>query len=362
MSIKESKDEIKVLKDELKAGKYRKLYVFYGGEDYLKKDYILKIEKGILNENSKALNRIVVEGKFDAEKVADYCNTQPIFSEKKLVIVNASGIFKAKKKSEESSESKKTGSGRSKAGSKKKKTNDESLLDFFNTIPEHTCLIFYEEEVDKRLSLVKQIEKYGLLVNFSYQKPDVLAKWAVMEFKKRNKNIDNLLASKLIENCDQGMNEIYNEIEKVVTYVGDRSQILPQDIEAICVKSIKVKIFDLTDAISEKNSSLALKLLDDMVTLREPIQLILFMIARQFRNILQIKLLTSGGIDSSTAAKKLGMHPFVASQALKQGKRFSVDELKNALNKCLEMDVAIKSGKIKENIAAELLIAEISSN
>ena len=74
-------------------------------------------------------------------------------------------------------------------------------------------------------------------------------------------------------------------------------------------------MFDLTDAIAEKNSSKALKLLNDMVILKEPIPKILFMIARQFRQILQVKLLHREGLTTSEIASKLGMLPYIAGKS-----------------------------------------------
>lgn len=338
---------VKILKEDIKNNKYKRLYVFYGQEEYLKDYYLRSIEEAILNEQTKVLNKVVLEGKLDTLKLVDYCNTQPVFADKKIVIVKNSGIFRPKKNAGGST--------------KKKKPEDNMLVECMESIPEHTCLIFIEVSIDTRLKLVQTVAKNGLLVDFSYQKPEELAKWAVKVFKGSNKNIDIFLASQLVENCDQGMNEILNEINKVIMYVGDRQQILTGDIDAVCTKSIKSKIFDLTDAISEKKCEKALKLLDDMVVLREPLPIIFYMIARQFRQILQMKLLTNEGEHPGDASKKIGIPPFAASKVSKQAKNFSVDELRLVINKCLEMDIAIKNGKIKDRLAADLLVTEISS-
>jgi len=337
---------ISILKQEVKSKKFRKLYLFYGPEDYLKNHYLHCIEDSLVDDNLKMLNRIVLEGKVDVTEISDNCETMPVFSEKKVVIVKNSGMFKQKGKSE---------------GSKRgKNTQENELISCMESIPEYTCLIFYEEDVDKKLKAVKYVESHGLLVEFPYQKHDDLIRWVINHFKSNQKSIDPLLASQLIESCDQGMREIKNEIDKIIMYMGDRREATARDIESVCSRSIKGRIFDLTDAIAERNCAKALKVLNDMIILKEPLPLILFMITKQFRQILEMKLLVSEGMSSKEAASKMGLSPYVAGKVMKQIKGFSTDELKRAINQCMEMDVAIKNGRINDRIATELLIAEFS--
>ncbi|MCX7746739.1 MAG: DNA polymerase III subunit delta [Clostridia bacterium] len=335
------------LKDDIKNHKYRRLYLFYGPEEYLKKYYLESIEKELLREDLAALNRIVLEGKPDVRKVVEACETLPMFSEKKLVIIKNSGLLKAGKK----------------AGEEKGKNKGQSdeLLTYLQNIPDYTCLVFYEAEVDKRMKLVDTIKKNGLVVEFAYQKPVELVKWVTKVFKSHQKEIDQADASKLVENSEQGMTEILNEVNKLILYLGDRKRVAGEDIEKVCTKSIKGRIFDLTDAIAEKNRGKALKLLEDMVVLKEPIPKILFMITRQFRQVLEIKLLKESGMSGDKAASEMGITPYMAGKLIKQSGSFSVEKLKNAIHESLELDRAIKTGKIKDRIAAEILIVKYSS-
>jgi len=223
------------------------------------------------------------------------------------------------------------------------------------------CLVFYEEEIDKRLKLVEIIKKNGLVVEFAFQKPAELTKWVVKVFKAFNKDIDMMTASQLVDSSELGMNEILNEINKVVLFVGDRTRVTAKDIEEVCTRSIKGRIFDLTDAIAGKDGSRAIKLLDDMVILKEPIPKILYMITRQFRQILEMKLLMEKGLSVNEAASQMGITPYAAGKVLKQSKSFTVDTLKRAIEQSLELDIAVKTGMINDRIAVELLISEFST-
>lgn len=327
-----------ILKEDIKNKKLRNLYLFYGEEDYLKKYYCDSIEKIILENDVTGLNKIVFDGKTEAQKIIEACETMPVFIEKKFVVVKNSGLFKSQKES---------------SGNKNSK---DDFLDYLKSFPNYTCLVFIEESIDKRLKLVDAVKKAGLIADFPYRKPNELVKWAMKIIRSEKKEIDQDTAAYLIEISEQGMNEILNEINKLILFLGERTKVTVQDIDKVCTKSIKSRIFDLTDAISQRDEGLAIKLLKDLVSLKEPIPRILFMITRQLRHLLEMKTLMAEGHDLKDACTKIGIPPFLGSKVLKQAQSFSTEDLKNAVKEALELDVAIKTGRINDRIGTEMLI------
>mgnify|MGYP000507145873 CR=1 FL=1 len=334
---------VDILKKDLKNNEFKNIYLFYGQEEFLKKYYLDSIEKAILENDLSQLNKIVLEGKFEISKIEEACETLPVFSEKKLVLVKNSGLFKSGKN-----------------GVKKQSTKDE-LTTYLENVPSYTVLVFYEEEIDKRLKTVGTVKKNGLVVEFSYQKPMELVKWVTKALKSHKKEISVEDASYLVEVCEQGMTEILNEVNKLVMFVGDRPKVCAQDIKKVCTKSVKSRIFDLTDAVAEKNLDNALKLLNDMIILKEPIPKILFMITRQLRHVLEMKLLSREGMNVKDACAKIGITPYAGRKVFSQSKRFSVDKLKEGIKEAFELDLAIKTGRINDKIATELLINKLAN-
>ncbi|KNY25084.1 DNA polymerase III, delta subunit [Pseudobacteroides cellulosolvens ATCC 35603 = DSM 2933] len=333
-----------ILKEHIKSNKFKNLYLFYGHEEYLKKLYLESIENKIIGGNMRDMNKIVMEGKVDIGKLADNCETVPLFSERKLVLVKNSGIFKASKKSD----------------SEKTDGKKDNLAMLIQSVPSYTCLIFIEEEIDKRLKVIDIIKKNGLIVEFAFQKPPELVKWVIKLFRAKNKNISNELASVIVNNCDQGMVEIHNEVEKLILFLGNKETVSPQDVEKVCTKSIKSRIFDLTDAIAAKDRTKAYIILEEMVVLKEPMPKILYMIARQFNQLLSIKLLTQVGANINDAAAKIGVSPYIAGKIMKQSKEFELNLLKKVVEESLELDVAVKTGRINDRVAVEMLLAGIN--
>lgn len=333
------------LKKQIKEEKFQNLYLFYGAEEYLIKYYINAIQKLIVNEENSELNFISFEGKTDEDSIIANCDTLPIFSEKKLVVVRSSGLFKAKKK--ESS------------GTSSKKPTKDKFAGYLENVPSYTCLIFVETEIDKRMKLVNTIKKNGLVVEFDFQKPVDLVRWVTKVFSSYKKSIDHMAASYLVENSDYSMTELLNEIDKINNFVGDKTQIEITDVESVCIKSIKSRIFDLTDAVSSGNVSKALNLLNDMAALREPMQKVLFMIIRQIRMLYKIKYLKHNGMSEDAVKKQLGLTPYIAEKVMRISRNLDINILENAMNYSLELDEAIKTGKITDRVAVELLITSM---
>ncbi|EPR13168.1 DNA polymerase III subunit delta [Ruminiclostridium papyrosolvens] len=333
-----------ILKKELKESKLQNIYLFYGQEDYLIKYYMNAIANLIVDEETKDLNYVYLEGKKDTETLIANCETMPVFSEKKLVVARNSGFFKSKKGGSEGFD---------------KKSENNKLTDYIENMPPYTCLVFVEQEVDKRIKLVNTIKKKGLVVEFDYQKPADLVKWVVKVFKSHKKTIDTIAASYIVENSEYSMVELLNEIDKIVNFTGEKQHISIEDVQSVCTKTIKSRIFDLTDAVAEGNISKALMLLNDMASLKEPMQKIMYMIVRQIRMVYRMKLLKQQGMREDAAAKQMGLTPFVASKVLGLSRNMEIGILEKAMYYSLELDESIKTGKMADRTAIELLIASM---
>ena len=156
------------------------------------------------------------------------------------------------------------------------------------------------------------------------------------------------------------MENIRKELEKLVCYCLDKDVITSEDVETICVHQVQNHIFDMITAIAAGQQKQALQLYYDLLTLREPPMRILFLIARQFNMLLQVKELVRKGYSQKQIAEKVGLQGFVAGKYMNQAAVFSVDYLKQAVHDCVETEHNIKSGKMTDQMSVELLIIQYS--
>ena len=224
-----------------------------------------------------------------------------------------------------------------------------------------TCLILYcRDGVDKRKKVYRYINKTGRAIEFKHISGRELYKWINQKVEEQGKNISYEAMGHIVDRIGNKLEDISNEIKKLVSYVGKRDKIDIQDIDEVVVPTLEESIFQLVDAIGEKKSNRALVVLGNLIYEGgQATPPILAMIARQFRIILQCKGLHEKGYNSATIATKLKQRPFVVRKCLSQGRNFTVEQLKEGLELCLKVDYHIKVGKIQDTLGLELIIVKM---
>jgi DNA polymerase-3 subunit delta len=148
--------------------------------------------------------------------------------------------------------------------------------------PETNYLVLTTDLVDKRRRLYKTIKKIGVVVDCSVPKGDRKAdkdrQQAALKthMKKILKKVGKRMApggfESLYEKIGPDMRSFDSELEKVVTFVGDRDEILPTDVETISKRTRQDPIYEMSNAVAERDTHKALFFLDSLLrqSQREP--------------------------------------------------------------------------------------------
>ncbi|MBR6329739.1 MAG: DNA polymerase III subunit delta [Lachnospiraceae bacterium] len=318
---------------DVKDGKFSKAYLLFGTEEYLKSYYKKKL-CGALCDPEDTMNYTRFEGKdVNPAAVIDLAETLPFFKDRRLILIENSGFFKG---------------------------SCDELADYLKSPCETTCFVFCENDVDKRSRMYKAVKNAGRIEELVSPGEDELVSWCAALFKRYEKKVRRGSILRLFEQSGTDMNVLKNEIEKVVSYMGGREIVEDADIDEVCTREIRNQIFDMVEAITDKKSRKAFSLYYDLLALKEPPMRILFLIARQFNMLMQVKELSQITRDPKELAGKTGLHPYVAKKYLMKCPSYSMDYLKQALEECLSLEQDVKSGKLTDTMAVELLIAEKS--
>ncbi len=324
---------MKSLNEDIKTGNFKQVYLLCGEEAYLKKQYKNRLRRGLVAEED-SMNFTAYEGKgIDVRQVIDQAETMPFFAERRLIQIEDSGFFK---------------------------NACPELAEYLPSMPPETYMVFVESEVDKRGKLYKAVKARGRVVELGRQDARTLTAWVLGMIKKDGKNITQDALALFLEKAGNDMENIANELEKLLCYVREQPAIERRDVEAVCTVTTENKIFDMIRAVAEKRQKRALELYYDLLALKEPPMRILFLIARQFNQMLQLKSLREQGCDSGTAASKAGVAPFIAKKTLAQAASFSMETLRQAVEDCVEAEEAVKTGRLGDRMAVELLIVKYS--
>lgn len=329
------------------------VYLFYGEETYLR-DGILDKFKALVPGEVRDFNMDIVDNKDTGlEAIVGMAMTMPFMSEKRLVIVKNAGFFKAKRKNR--------GDGSEEGNEKEEKTDntEKSLLSYLEEPVNSTCLIFCTDSIDKKRKIYKAIEKQGQVVEFSPLKGRDLNEWIDRRARNLGKIIEPKAMAGLITAVGSDLQHLSTEMEKLACY-SRTERITAADVTQMVSKTAELSVFELVDAVGDRNYEKAIKMAREMVFLGEPVIKLLFMVARQFRLILRSKDLYQKGYAEKQVAGQLQVHPYVAQKCIRQAKNFTMDELILALEKILKADSDIKNGRQDPMLALELLIINLN--
>lgn len=325
---------MKTIDNDIKMGQLKNVYLLYGTEDYLKRQYRDKLKHALV-EPDDTMNFSAYEGKdINPNELIDLSETLPFFKEKRMILVENSGFFK---------------------------NSCDDLAEYMSQVPESTCFVFVEEEVDKRSKLFKAASRAGSAVEFETLKEDMLIRWILGRIQREGKKITQSVMQLFLSKTGSDMENIDKELEKLICYTLDKTEISAADVEAICTGQTENKIFEMIDAISAKNQKKALDLYYDLLALKEAPMRILFLIARQFQNLLLIKSMSAKGYPAVSIAKTAGMPSFAVQKNLRQAGAFKINQLKEAIEDCGQAEEDVKTGRMADQLAVELLIVKYSA-
>ena len=288
---------MKSLNEDLKTGQFKQIYLLYGQEDYLKKQYKERFIKAMVPEGD-TMNYSCYEGKkTDVKEIIDLAETLPFFSERRLIVFEDTGFFK---------------------------TGGNDLADYISGgIPQTTYFIFVENEVDKRSRMYKAVKAKGHIVELGAQDENTLRKWVSGLVRKEKKEMSQPDIAYFLNKVGTDMENITKELEKLFCYCLDREVVTRKDVDAVCVTQITNHIFDMVNAVAAKDQRKALDLYYDLLALKESPMRILALMSKEYRDLFHVKELSRQGYGRKDIASKAGLHPFVAGKIYGSGEKIS---------------------------------------
>ena len=264
--------------------------------------------------------------------------------EKKLIIAKNTGLFK-------------------KEGRKKAPKNDQTikskLLEYlkenFEYIKDSVILVFVEDEADKS-ELLDFINKNGIVCNFEYQKPAQIQARIKAITNAYKVNIDTPTLSYFIECCGTDMQDLINEIRKLIEYEGQGGTITKDDIDNLSIKKMESIIFDLTDSLGKKNTKVAIEVLRNLIIAKEPVQKILITLYGHFKKLYLVKLALKNNKDIIYALDLKPNQTFLVNKYKMQAGYFKTSEIRRILKELCDLDYKYKIGLIDLTIGFESVL------
>ncbi|MCD8154664.1 MAG: DNA polymerase III subunit delta [Clostridiales bacterium] len=325
---------MKNIQQDIKTGEFKQAYLLYGEETYLKQQYKNRLLKALQPEENP-INFSFFEGKgIQLRELVDLCETMPFLAEHRVVLLENTGFFKNK---------------------------CEELAGYMKILPDYLCLVFVETEVDKRSRMYKAVKAVGRVAEFVRQDEKTLARWAAGILGRENRRITQRDMELLLTMTGTDMGNLRMELEKLIAYTEGKNTVTAQDIQTICTTQTTSRIFEMVRAVTERKQKKALDLYYDLLAQKEPPMRILFLLARQYRQLLLTKKYLGAGASQAEAAKELGVQTFVMRGLAACAREYTEEELTETVRDCVNAEEAVKTGQMGDTLSVELLIVKFSS-
>lgn len=326
------------------------IYLLYGEETYLLEARLKRIKKEF-GEMIKGINYIQIDENNAQELIADI-ETPAFGYEMKLIIARNTGLFKKEKKTAKGSEL---------ASINLSNKIAEYINENSSLINEAVELVFVEEEAEKN-NLYKAIEKNGEVKEFPLLKLPELIQNIQKICAAYKVKIDNGTAKYFIENCGTSMQDLINEVRKLIEYVGENGTITTKEVDLLCIKQIDSVIFDLTDNLGKKDIQKAIEVLKNLIYEKEPIQKILITLYNHFKKLYIVKIAEEYRKDLATSMKLKPNQLFLTTKYRNQARYFSKEEIENIMEEFINLDANYKIGLIDIDIGLEAVLCRYCSN
>jgi DNA polymerase-3 subunit delta len=249
--------------------------------------------------------------------------------------------------------------------------------------------------VVKVISRVGKVISFGRFRRSSYVNRDPMYQMVVARLREHKKTIAPDAFIELQKKTGNDMRQTFDELDKLVTFVGEKQRIEKGDVEELVTRTSFDSIFNLTNAISQKSLPMALANLKSVMEKREKgahtIVWIHVMLTRHIRLLLQAKLLLENGdlkpemarmssdafqrnvykklpsdivgkLPDSKELNILKQHPYALHITLRQASNFTIQELVNAMGRLLEADIQLKTGRLTPELVIEMLVMDLVNN
>ena len=326
----------------LRNGKIEKCYLFEGEEEFTKRSALDALRKQVTAGDFAAMNYVRLQDPPPDELIAAV-ETLPFLSDKRFVEVRGCTLL---------------------TGEKTKEYDDEKAIqryqDYFLDLPETTCLVFYVRgKAESRKKMYQLLKKRATLVSFDPLDDHELTRWIAKRLDGYGKKISFGCCQQLWFSAGRELTMLANELDKLAAYMGERTEVTPADIDAVCVKSVEYKVFDLSDALFSGKGSKALAMLEALLTDGEERLMILSVLGRQCRQLHYTAAMMAAGKKQPQIAAELGVPDFVAGKSMNLARRYAPVQLKKMAQLCTETEYLVKSGQLMDQGAVEKVMLQI---
>jgi DNA polymerase-3 subunit delta len=249
-------------------------------------------------------------------------------------------------------------------------------------LPPWSFLLMTAVQVDRRTRLYKRLEETGAVLQLTIDRDrsgrisrETLAAFINRRLRQAGKTIEFQAREMIVLRAGDELRGLQQELEKLVLYVGARSSIRAQDVDAILADRGEGWIFDLTRSIAERDAVAALAHLSRLMGQGEHPLKLLSTIAGEIRKLLAARQIIEGELRTqwrrglsyqqfqqnvlTDGTALLTRNPYADYMCFQSADKFSLAELRLCLSDIHGADLRLKSSGPNPRLVMEKLILDM---
>ena len=325
----------------VKDGRYESVYLFAGPEELNKKEALNALRRAILPAGLEQLNDATLEN-CSAQTIIDSAETLPVMCERRIVVVRDwAPLTSGKAKNEEA--------------------DVQRMTEWLKNVPDSCIVVFYMTvDLDGRKKLSTALKKLPGYVEFGQLSGATLMKWCNQQLKPLGKKLSSDALNELTLMAGQDLTRLSGELKKLAAYTQDAAEITPGDVHAVVAPSPEYSVFMILDHLLEGRLAEANKVVASVLQTEPSAVRLISMFANQLRIDAHMKFTQESGGSMPATLKALNVSEYRARHILRQIRSIPAEALLKRYQACVEADYDIKSGRVKDRAALDLLLMKIS--
>ncbi|MCH8310637.1 MAG: DNA polymerase III subunit delta [Chloroflexi bacterium] len=328
------------------------IYLIYGEDDVSVEEAVAAMKANAGPDELRDVNVTVLESSnLTPEEVASAAFTIPFMADRRLVIVR--GLLS---RFERGRSSRSNGRGQ---GQRNVVAPWVELAGQLDDLPPTTDLVFMDGPLSGSNSLLTKLKPLGKVKVFSLPRDSEIGSWISHRAAKHGMDIEPRAVAALADSVGRQPRILDAELRKLALY-RDGQTVRQEDVERMVAYVREGNIFQAVDAVVEGRTGDALRMARQITDAGQSASYVIIMIARQIRLLLLAKDMRTHRAPPNEIGKRLQLQPFAVNRALRQEGKLSLERLTQMHRKLVEADLATKTTSMDEQLALELLIAELS--
>ncbi len=318
-----------------KAGKFDPIYLFQGEEDFLIEQLCDHIVQYALSPQDHDFNLdILYASEIDGSQLINAVTSYPMMAERRLVLLK--NLHQLDEKAQ------------------------EMLAKYSEQPSPSSCLVMTATKIKANTPLSKS-KKHFTVFEAKKLYDNKIPDWIRSQLTPHKITITNEAVRLLLASTGNSLRNINVELEKILLQLDDRKEISVKDVERVVGVSKQYNIFELCDAVGNRNIGNGLAIANRMLQAGESAVGMLVMLTRHFFILARIKEYKAQRMQERDMARELKIHPYFLKNYLRQAGQYSRDQLRDAFSILLDADVNIKSSYQKPQMILELLVVKLGS-